>query len=68
MSKKKLTSNNLSMETELTQRLAQKKWQGKLEILLFSNQLGHRAAVKEIVFFLTPRTQSLVILQKTSLK
>lgn len=51
MSKKKLTSNNLSMETELTQRLAQKKWQGKLEILLFSNQLGHRAAVKEIVFF-----------------
>lgn len=51
---------------ELSQVGSEKEWQGKREILLFSNQLVHRAVVEEIVFFLflTPKVQPLVILPK----
>lgn len=68
MSKRKPTSKNLWMETEInSQRLAQKEWQEKYYLeILFSNQLVHKAAVKENVFFLflTSKIQSLVILPK----
>lgn len=68
MSKRKPTANHLWMEIEInSQRLAHKQWQGKLEILLFSNQLVHGAAGKEIVLFFvffTSKAHSLVILPK----